>query len=218
LIIPILPALVLLWWSLIRVDVLPLIAGPLVASLLPLAVFAGISYDGTAFAAQVAAGTRGRDDRIGRAAALLVVAVPAVVIVQVVVALIIGEVRDLPALLGLSLSVLFSATGVVSVSSSRIVVPVARAGRNPFSAPAGAATTSLVASYAVTGVTLVTILPAVVLTVVALVTHIGWLGWVAGVAGVLIGAGVLVAGVVLGGRVLDRSGAVLLARLRLIRA
>ncbi|CAN5271541.1 hypothetical protein BH11ACT3_BH11ACT3_22370 [soil metagenome] len=218
LIIPILPALTLLWWALIKIDALALAAGPIVASLLPLAVFAAISYDGTAFAAQVAAGTTGRDDRVGRAAALLVVALPAVVVVQVVVAIIIGRVADLPALLGLSLAVLFSATGVVSVSSARIVVPVARAGRHPFSAPAGAATTSLVASYAVTGVTLATVVPAVVLTVLALVTGLPWLGWVAAVVGVVLGIAVLVGGVVLGGRVLDRAAPALLARLRLIRA
>jgi ABC-2 type transport system permease protein len=218
LIIPILPALTLLWWALIHIDALALAAGPVVASLLPLAVFAAISYDGTAFAAQVAAGTSGRDDRVGRAAALLTVALPAVIVVQVVVAGIIGRVADLPALLGLSLAVLFSATGVVSVSSARIVVPVARAGRHPFSAPAGAATTSLIASYAVTGVTMATVVPAVVLTVLALVMGLAWLGWVAAVVGVVLGVAVLIGGIALGARVLDRSAPAVLARLRLIRA
>lgn len=218
LIVPILPALMLLWWSLTGVDGLVLAAGPIVASLLPLAVFAGVSYDGTAFAAEVAAGTRGRDDRAGRAAALLAVALPAVLIVQVVVAVIVGRVSDLPALLGLSLAVLLSATGVVSVSSARIVVPVARAGRHPFSAPAGAATTSLLASYAVTGVTAVTLLPTVGLTIAALITGLPWLGWLAAIVGVTLGIAVLLGGVALGGRLLDSSAPALLARLRLIRA
>ncbi len=218
LILPIMPALMLLWAQLTHIDGLALAAGPVVASLLPLAVFAGVSYDGTAFAAEVAAGTRGRDDRLGRAAALLVIGVPAVLIVQVAVAIVTGRVADLPALLGLSLAVLLSATGVVSVSSARIVVPVARAGRHPFSAPAGSATTSLVASYAVSGITVAVVLPAVGLTVAALLTHSVVLGWVAGAVGVLLGVGVLVGGIALGARVLDRSAPALLARLRLIRA
>jgi ABC-2 type transport system permease protein len=217
-IIPLLPALMLLWWWLIDIDGIAYAIGPIVASLLPLSVFAGLSYDGTAFAAELAAGVRGVHDRLGRAVALLIIATPSVIVVQVVVAVIIGHVGDLPALLGLSLGTLLVSVGVVSVSSARIVVPVARSGRNPFSAPAGAATTSIVASYAVMGATAVLALPVVVLAVVALLTGSATIGWLALAAGVLLGGGVAFGGIVLGGRVLDASGPGVLARLRLIRA
>ena len=60
-------------------DVIALGITPIVATILPLAVFAGLSYDGPAFAMQLAAGVSGRDDRMGRAAALLLIAGPAVV-------------------------------------------------------------------------------------------------------------------------------------------
>ena len=217
-IIPLLPALMLLWWWLIDIDGIAYATGPVVASLLPLSVFAGLSYDGTAFAAELAAGVRGLHDRRGRAVALLIIAAPSVIIVQVVVAVIIGHVGDLPALLGLSLGTLLVSVGVVSVSSARIVVPVARSGRNPFSAPAGAATTSIVASYAVMGATVVLALPVVLLAVVALLTTSAVLGWLALAAGLLLGGAIAAGGIALGGRVLDASGPAVLARLRLIRA
>ncbi len=217
-IIPVLPALMLLWWSLVGVDGIVLATGPLVASLLPLSVFAGLSYDGTAFASELAAGVRGVDDRLGRAAALLMIAAPAVLIVQVVIAVIIGRVTDLPALLGLSLGTLLTAVGVVSVSSARIVVPVARSGRSPFSAPAGAATTSVVASYAVMGATIVLALPVIALAIAALITGADALGWITLAVGLALGSAIAGGGVLLGGRVLDAAGPAVLARLRLVRA
>jgi ABC-2 type transport system permease protein len=217
-IIPALPALMLLWWWLVGVDGIVFATGPVVASLLPLSVFAGLSYDGTAFAAELAAGVRGVHDRLGRAIALLIIAVPAVLIVQVVVAVIIGRVDDLPALLGLSFGTLLIAVGVVSVSSARIVVPVARSGRNPFSAPAGAATTSIVASYAVMGATIVLAVPVVALGIASLVTSAELLGWITLAAGVVFGGAITAGGVLLGGRVLDAAGPAVLARLRLVRA
>lgn len=215
---PVLPALMLLWWSLFDVAAIAWLIGPVLASLLPLASFAGLSYDGTAFAAELAAGVRGVHDRVGRALALLTIAAPTVVVVQLSVAIVIGRVGDLPALLGVSIGILLSAVGVVSVSSAQLVVPVTRAGRNPFSAQAGAATTSIFASYAVAVVTIVLALPAIAPAVASLVTGIAWLGWLALFAGIGLGAGVALGGVVLGGRVLDASGPAMLARLRLIRS
>ncbi|TBN58363.1 transporter [Glaciihabitans arcticus] len=216
--IPVLPALMLTLWGLIRIDALAFAAGPFVASLLPLAVFAGLSYDGTAFAAELAAGVRGRHDRLGRAIALLAIAGPSVIVVQVTVALIIGRPGDLPALLGISLGTLLVSIGVVSVSSAWIVVPVTRAGRNPFAAQPGAATVSIVGSYVVSGATVALVLPVIALGVAALATGIPLLGWLALAAALVLGFGIAWAGVVIGGRVLDRTGSSVLARLRVIRA
>jgi ABC-2 type transport system permease protein len=214
---PLLPALMLIWWRLFDLEAIAIAIGPIVASLLPLSAFAALSYDGTAFAAELAAGVRGVQDRLGRALALLAIAVPATVVVQLVVAILIGRMGDALALLGLSLGILLISVGVVSVSSARLVVPVARAGRNPFSAQAGAATTSIFASYAVALVTITLTLPIGALVIAALVSRIALLGWIALVAGLALGTGVVISGVVLGGRVLDASGPETLARLRLAR-
>ena len=218
LLLPLLPALMLIWWSLFDLDAIALAIGPIVASLLPLSAFAGLSYDGTAFAAELGAGVRGVHDRLGRALALALIAVPATVIVQITVAAIVGRMGDLPALLGLSLGILLISIGVVSVSSARLVVPVTRSGRNPFSAQPGAATTSIAASYAVALVTLALALPLLVLALAALILDISALGWIALATGLVLGGAVVVGGVALGGRVLDESGPAMLARLRLIRA
>ena len=215
---PVLPVLMLLWWQLFGLEWIAIAAGPLVASLLPLSAFAALSYDGTAFGAELAAGVRGIHDRLGRALALLIIATPATLVIQVAIAMVIGRSTDLPALLGLSLGTLLVAVGVVSVSSARLVVPVARAGRNPFSAQAGAATVSIFASYAVALATIVLLIPVIALAVASLLLDAAVLGWAALVAGVALGLAVALAGAVLGGRLLDAEAPAMLARLRLIRA
>lgn len=212
--VPMMPALLLLLGSLVHVSWTAYLAPPIVAGLLPLTLFAVISYDGTAFALHLSTGVRGLDDRIGRALAMLAFALPALIIVSVVCLGVVGGWRDLPAILGISLGVLLSGLATVSVSSASIVVPVARSGRNPFTAQAGSGMTSLAASYAVTGVTIALAVPEVALGIAALVVHSALLGWLALAVGAVWGAGSLVIGVRLGGRILDRTGPALLARMR----
>lgn len=217
-ILPLMPGLFLVWSRVTGADGLAIASGPVTAALLPLAVFAGLSYDGTAFASELAAGIRGVHDRIGRAVALLVIGAPAVVAIELVIAVVEGLGGSLPALVGMSVGVLLCATGVVSVSSARIVIPVPRPGRTPFSAAAGAGATSIGASYAVTGITAAVAAPALVLGTVALVTGSAALGWVALAVGIVLGAAALVGGILLGGSVLDARGPEVLARLRAVRA
>jgi ABC-2 type transport system permease protein len=212
--VPLMPALLILFGSLVHANWMAYLGPPIVAGLLPLTLFAVISYDGTAFALHLATGVRGIDDRIGRASALLAFALPALVIVSVVSLGVVDGWRDLPAVFGISLGVLLSGLAAVSVSSASIVVPVARSGRNPFTAQAGSGMTSLAASYAVTGVTIALAVPELALGITALVIHSALLGWVAFAVGVLWGAGSLVIGVRVGGRILDRTGPALLARMR----
>ena len=215
--IPVLPALMLLWWQLIHVDAIAIAVGPVVASLLPLSVFAGLSYDGTAFAVELSAGVRGLHDRLGRAIALLIIAAPAAIIVQVAVAAVIGRLDDLPAMIALTVGTLLVSVGVISVSSARVIVPVARAGRNPFSSQPGSATVAIVGSYAVTAVAGVLAAPGGALAIVALAIGTPVLGWAALSVSLVIGAGVAIGGIVIGGRVLDASGPAVLARLQLVR-
>jgi ABC-2 type transport system permease protein len=212
--VPLMPALLILLGGLVHVSWTAYLAPPIVAGLLPLTLFAVISYDGTAFALHLSTGVRGVDDRIGRAVALLAFAVPALVVVSVVSLGVVGGWSELPAVLGISLGVLLSGLATVSVSSASIVVPVARSGRNPFTAQAGSGMTSLAASYAVTGVTIALAVPELALGIAALVIHSALLGWFALAVGALWGAGSLVLGVRVGGRILDRTGPALLARMR----
>jgi ABC-2 type transport system permease protein len=212
--VPLMPALLILLASLVHAPWLIELAPPIVAGLLPLTLFAVISYDGTAFALHLSSGVRGVDDRIGRALALLAFALPAVVIVSVVSAGVMGAWSELPAILGISFGVLLSGLAAVSVSSASIVVPVARSGRNPFTAQPGSGMTSLAASYAVSGITIALAVPELALGIVGLVIHSALLGWLALAVGVLWGAGALVIAVRVGGGILDRTGPALLARMR----
>lgn len=216
--IPVLPALLILWWLLFEVDAFAFAIGPIVAVVLPLSVFAGLSYDGTAFAAVMAAGVRGVDDRLGRSIALLIIGVPSTLLVQVAIAVVIGRVGELPAMLALALGILFVAVGVVSVSSARVVVPVARAGRSPFAAQPGAATVSVVGSYVVTGATGILSLPFAALAILALALPNQLLGWLSLAIALLWGIAAVIGGALLGGRWLDAAGPTVLARLRVIRA
>ena len=84
--------------------------------------------------------------------------------------------------------------------------------------PAGAATTSIFASYVVMGATLLIASPIIALTVATVLSGSTALGWVTLFAGLILGVAVTVGGVFVGGRVLDVSGPAVLARLRLIRA
>lgn len=212
--VPLMPALLILLGSLVQAPGIVYAAAPIVAGLLPLTLFAVVSYDGTAYALHLATGVRGIHDRVGRAAALLSFALPALVVVAVVSMAVIERLDALPPIIGMSVGVLLSGLAVVSVSSASIVVPVARAGRNPFAAQAGAGMTSIAASYAVTGATIGLAIPELALGIASLVLGSALLGWLALVVGGLWGAGSLVIGARVGGRILDRTGPALLARMR----
>ena len=216
-IVPIMPALMLLWGAVTGVEGVGVAAGPVVAGLLPLAVFGGLSFDGTAYAAHLAAGLSGRADRIGRTAALLVIALPATVAVQLIVVAVQARWDSLPALFGMSSGVLLTALGVVAVSSALLVVPVPRAGRNPFSGAAGAGMTSILGSYAVTGATIALATPELLLGILAVLLRSAALGWAALLVGTLLGVAVLVLGIRIGGGLLDRRGPELLAQLKALR-
>jgi ABC-2 type transport system permease protein len=212
--VPMMPVLLILLSTLVHEPGLVYAAAPVVAGLLPLTLFAVVSYDGTAYALHLSTGVRGIDDRAGRAAALLAFAVPSVVIVAVVSTLAIGVTSALPAVFGISIGVLLSGLAVISVSSASIVVPVARAGRNPFTAQPGSGMTGVVGSYAVTAATIGLAIPELLLGVLSLVLGSALLGWLSFALGALWGAGSLILGVRLGGRILDRTGPALLARMR----
>jgi len=216
-ILPVIPVLLVVLALAQQIDWFAFVAAPLAAGLLPLAQFAAISYDGTAFATEVAAAVRGRADRIGRAVAMLIIATPIVVVVAVLAPLAVGSSMRIPAVVGLSLGALLTGAGVTSISSALIAVPVPAAGKNPFSAPPGSNTTQVVGSYIVTFATVIALAPVIVLGVFALVSAdpaVGW--WTLGL-GLVWGAGALLAGILIGGRVLDRTAPELLARLHRMR-
>jgi len=213
-ILPVVPALLVLLAVVDHVDWFAYLAAPLAAGLLPLTQFAGVSYDGGAFASELAAAVRGRSDRIGRAAAMLLIALPAVVLVAVLAPLAVGSAARIPATLGLALAALLAATGVSSVSSAFVAVPVAAAGKNPFSSPPGSNTIQVLGSYLVTAGTAVVVAPVILLGTIGLATADPTIGWWTLGLGLGWGAAALAAGIALGARIFDRQAPALLERLR----
>lgn len=186
----------------------------MVAFILAVAGYADISYDGTAFAAVLSTGISGRADRWGRLLGAATVGVPVIVAVAVVTAALAGTWAQLPAVLGGALGLLLVGYGVSAVSSALIVVPVASAGDSPFKSVPGQTAVNGLVVFAVLAVCALLAAPALVAAIVSMLTASTLLGWIALIVGLVVGAAVIAAGVVIGGRTLDRTGPDLLARIK----
>ncbi len=187
--------------------------GPIVALLLSLSIFTDLSYEGTAFATQISSGIRGRDDRLGRAAALASFGLPIVILFSVGSVWISGFWSVLPGLLGVSIGIFLSGLGVSSFSSARIVIPVPGPGDNPFKAAPGAGFTTALTTFATWAVIGVLVLPELILAVVGSAAGMDLLGWIGLVVGIGLGSVLMVVGIRLGGAQLDRSAPELLESL-----
>lgn len=186
----------------------------LVATALAISGYADVSYDSTAFATVMSTGIRGRDDRLGRLLAYVCIGVPLIVLVALATSLISGSWHALPAVLGAALGVVLAGYGISAVSSALIVNPVPEPGDSPFKSVPGQTFLSGIAVFAVMFGSLLLAVPAIVLAVVSVVTTSVLYGWLSLGAGLIVGVGVMIGGVIWGGRIFDRTGPELLARIR----
>lgn len=188
-----------------------LATGPLLGLLLGLTMLNELAFDGSALWTSLATGVRGREDRTARVLALLLWAAPATVVVAVLGSAVAGRADLAPACVGLSVGALLVGNAVATVSSVALPFPVPPAGSNPFSGSSGASAAALVQQ----GLSLLAMLPLlgplVGLAVWAWFTPA--VGWVLAVVGPAWGTGLLAVGVSVGGRLFDRRGPELLARL-----
>jgi ABC-2 type transport system permease protein len=190
-----------------------LLIGPIAGYLMGWGISADVAYDGTAFWTHVAAPLRGSVDRWGRVIAAGTIAVPAVILLAVGSALLAGRPETIPALLGLSFGVLLTALGGSSVLSALVVYPVQLPGENPFQTKQGASMATVVSQFAGWLAVMALSLPEIVLGVVAVRGGSEALGWVTLAVGLVLGSVLLVLGVRIGGRTLDRTGPDLLRRI-----
>ncbi|WP_291055030.1 transporter [Herbiconiux sp.] len=216
-IVPLVPVLLWFYSNNTEIPWLVNLTGPLIAYFLALAIYADISYDGTAFATHVADGVRGIDDRIGRVTALAVIAVPLVLLGTIIPVAFTGAWGDLPMLLGLSAGALLGGFGVVSVSSALIIVPVPQAGDNPFKSAPGAGFTTALVGFAAWGVSLALLIPAALLAVLSLVFSSALFGWLTLLVGVVLGAVFLIVGLRIGAAQFERRAPDILTRLKSLR-
>lgn len=210
---PIAPAAVLLAFLLAGADLrlaaaLPL---PILMLLLGWSQHNDIAMDSTAIWEHVASGVKGRADRAGRLTPVLLLGIPLAVIGSSVAATAMGDWRVLPALVGANVAVLFIATGVSSVFSALMPYPATRPGDSPFVQPqwagSGSGTSQTVSMLA--AIALAT--PPLAASTFAVVS-VSFIGNLLALAfGVAYGLAILIAGVVIGGRVFDRQGPEILA-------
>ena len=177
--------------------------GPIVAILLAFSISADVSYDSTAFALHATSGVRGVHDRLGRVVACAVFALPAVLAAAVLPPVLLGEVRLLPGVVGLSLGALAAGFGVASVASARFTYAVPQPGDSPFKNPPGAGMRMVVVQLATMSVMGLLLLPPAGLLVAQLVTGNAAFGWAGLGVGPVLGAVLLAAGLRLGGRWFD---------------
>jgi len=185
---------------------------PFTAWILGFSISADVAYDHTAFALHVSSGVPGRADRWGRALPVLVAGGAVTVLFAVVSVAVAGRWDLLPAILGVSVGVLLTSTGVSSATSARLLYPVPKPGDSPFKQPQGAAMATLVAQTVAMVLVLALSLPFLVPGLVAVLADLPVVGWVTLLVGAVVGAVVLVLGVRWGARRYDRGAPELLQR------
>ena len=191
--------------------------GPLTAFLLAWSISSDASYDSTAFALHVSAGVRGLHDRLGRAVACLVFALPVVLVFSVIPMFFTGGWTLLPGILGLALGVLFTGLGLSSVVSARYTVPVPLPGDSPFKKPPGNVAQTLAVQCGGMAVLMLLVSPELVLVALQLSGGSAVPGWICLVLGPVLGFALFLAGVRLGGRWFDARTPELLAQLAVNR-
>ena len=206
--IPVAPLIMMVAFGIAGVDLrtLALVPLPVILLFLGWSQHNDVSMDSTAIWMHVSSGTRGRADRLGRLAPVLIIGVPLALIGSSITVTMLGDWHVVPAVLGLNLGVLFAASAASSVFSVLMPYPATRPGDSPFVQPqwSGSGSGSAQTLSMVTG--LVLSVPVVWVSILAIVQG-DFLGNVlALIFGIGYGLVVLALGVVIGGWIFDRTG------------
>jgi ABC-2 type transport system permease protein len=188
--------------------------GPVIAVLLSMSISTDVSYDNTAFALHLQTGVSGRADRIGRVVALACFAVPVSLILTIATAWVTNSWAFLPGLLGITIGVLLSGFAVSSVVSGRFAFAVPAPGESPFKSKPGGGFSLMLSTFATWSILAVIALPELVLAIIGFATGQALYGWLSMFVGLVLGSVLLVIGVRVGGRILDRRGPEMLVQLQ----
>lgn len=206
--IPIAPIVMLVafWVAGAPLGPLALVPLPVILLLLGWSQHNDVAMDSTAIWEHVASGTRGAADRAGRLAPVLLLGVPLALIGSTITVTVFGDWRVLPAVIGMNLGVLYVASAVASVFSVLMPYPATRPGDSPFVQPQWSGSGSALAQTLSMITMLVLAVPPVWFSIAAIV-DVEFAGnlW-ALLFGLGYGALALLLGVLIGGRIFDRSG------------
>lgn len=211
--IPVAPIIMLLAFWVAGADLTPLALIPLPIMLLMLgwSQHNDVAMDSTAIWSHVASGTRGRADRAGRLAPILMIGVPLALLGSTITVAVIGDWRILPAVIGMNIAVLLVSCGVSSVFSVMTPYPTTRPGDSPFAQPQWSGSGSGLAQTMSMLLAILFSLPAVWVAVLAFID----VEFLQNIAALLVGLGygmlILWLGILVGGRLFDRSGPELIA-------
>lgn len=182
--------------------------------LLGIAPYTILSYDGTTFATVLQTGIRGVADRFGRILGAASLGLPLVVLVAIVTIAISGQWPYLPAVLGAAIGMLLTAYGLSAVSSALLVIPVAAPGDNPFKRVPGTTFAMGLMFMGLSVGAVVLASPGIVLAILAFVLDSTLYTWLAFAVGTVLGIALCAVGILVGGRIFDRTAPSLLARLK----
>ncbi|SMH46934.1 ABC-2 type transport system permease protein [Rathayibacter oskolensis] len=210
--VPLLPVVALVLLAVVGVPfpLLSLLPVPLVVLFLGWFLHNDTAYDGSAFWLHVAAGVRGRADRIGRAFPTLLLGLPIVLLGSLVSSATSGLERSFPVLLAANTCLLLVPAGVASALSARLAYPAPRPGDSAFVQPQAPGASGAGPQALAFGLGLLLSAPTVVLAVRAL-----FVDQEAVQTALLTGFGsalvVFVLGVLIGGALFDRRAAELVS-------
>ena len=174
-----------------------------------------LGYDSTAQWMHLSAGVRGRDDRLGRMVAAALWHLPVLAVVTAALGVWTGRWDIVPAVVGAQLGLYGAAAAWSSVMSAVLPYEVNAPGEGPLrSRSSGMILVASLVQMAGLAVIAGLAMPVVVGLGVLMATGAWQWGWVLLVGGACWGAGLARAGVVVGGRVLDRRWVSVLTTVR----
>lgn len=192
-----------------------MLLGPMLAFFGGWSLHNDVASDSTALWQQIAAGVRGRDDRLGRVVALALWQVPVIVVLTVVVAAVTGLWSAIPAAIGLSCA-LFGAASAWSCFTSVLMPYEVNAPDDSMWKSRGSGMVMVASLVQMVGLGIILLLasPIVAGYVAIAVTHSYAWGWLLFVGGLAWGAGLLSVGILIGGRIYERRIVNILATIR----
>jgi len=203
--------LVALWIAGVDPHVLALVPLPVILLLLGWSQHNDVAMDSTAIWMHVASGTRGRADRTGRLAPVLMIGIPLALFGSSVTVTVLGDWRVLPAVIGLNVGVLLAASASSSVFSVLMPYPTTRPGDSPFVQPQWSGSGSGLAQTLSIIIALVLSIPVAWVSISAII-EVGFAdNMIALLFSLGYGAVVLGLGILIGGWIFDRSGPELIA-------
>ncbi|MCL2784238.1 MAG: hypothetical protein FWD55_02140 [Propionibacteriaceae bacterium] len=173
-------------------------------------ISADIAYDSTAWWIHLATGVKGWQDRLGRVAALSMIAVPIIIIVGIAVPWLIGSPSKIVPSLAAMVILYLSALGVSSIASALVIYPIALPGESPLKMKTG-----MMGSQALSQMGSMTVAGLLALPIcIWVIFATSWQAWLALGAAIVVGGAMVVAGVILGGKIMDSRGPTILQSLK----